>query len=298
MGYVFKEGFKGLGRNVTMTLALVITTAISLALLATGFLVTNMTSATKDIYLDRVEVMVQLDENISAGDKDCSTPECREVLTTLEKQDGVESVTFRSRAQSYERFKELFQDTDPILVQETSPDALPAAVHVRLTDPLNTTPLDAVRNMKQVSDVLDQAQDLEAATKNLDAVRNATFVVAAVQALAALFLIGNMVQIAAFHRREEVSIMRMVGASRWYTQAPFVLEAVLSTFIGALVAAAGLFLGKQLVVDPALQPLYDSRLVAPITSGDLWTVWPIVTLLGLIASGVTAYVALRLYVRR
>lgn len=81
MGYVFKEGFKGLGRNVTMTLALVITTAISLALLATGFLVTNMTSATKDIYLDRVEVMVQLDENISAGDKDCSTPECREVLT-------------------------------------------------------------------------------------------------------------------------------------------------------------------------------------------------------------------------
>lgn len=297
MGYVFKEGFKGLGRNVTMTLALVITTAISLALLATGFLVTNMTSATKDIYLDRVEVMVQLDENISAGDKDCSTPECREVLTTLEKQDGVESVTFRSRAQSYERFKELFQDTDPILVQETSPDALPAAVHVRLTDPLNTTPLDAVRNMKQVSDVLDQAQDLEAATKNLDAVRNATFVVAAVQALAALFLIGNMVQIAAFHRREEVSIMRMVGASRWYTQAPFVLEAVLSTFIGALVAAAGLFLGKQLVVDPALQPLYDSRLVAPITSGDLWTVWPIVTLLGLIASGVTAYVALRLYVR-
>ena len=298
MGYVFKEGFKGLGRNVTMTLALVITTAISLALLATGFLVTNMTSATKDIYLDRVEVMVQLDENISAGDKDCSTPECREVLTTLEKQDGVESVTFRSRAQSYERFKELFQDTDPILVQETSPDALPAAVHVRLTDPLNTTPLDAVRNMKQVSDVLDQAQDLEAATKNLDAVRNATFVVAAVQALAALFLIGNMVQIAAFHRREEVSIMRMVGASRWYTQAPFVLEAVLSTFIGALVAAAGLFLGKQLVVDPALQPLYDSRLVAPIPSGDLWTVWPIVTLLGLIASGVTAYVALRLYVRR
>lgn len=92
--------------------------------------------------------------------------------------------------------------------------------------------------------------------------------------------------------------MRMVGASRWYTQAPFVLEAVLSTFIGALVAAAGLFLGKQLVVDPALQPLYDSRLVAPITSGDLWTVWPIVTLLGLIASGLTAYVALRLYVRR
>ena len=298
MGYVFKEGFKGLGRNITMTLALIITTAISLALLATGFLVTNVTSDTKDIYLERVEVMVLLDEEISAGDENCSSPACREVLTALDGKDGVDSVTYRNRAQSFERFKEMFEKTDPVLVEETSPDALPATIYVRLTDPLDPSPLDAVRDMPQVTDVVDQADDLQAATKNLDAVRNATFVVAFVQALAALFLIGNMVQIAAFHRREEVSIMRMVGASRWYTQAPFVLEAVLSTLIGGIVAIGGLFLGKNLVVDPALQPLYDSRLVAPITAYDLWTVWPLVTLVGLIASGVTAYVALRLYVRK
>ncbi|MCI6207407.1 MAG: permease-like cell division protein FtsX [Corynebacterium glucuronolyticum] len=298
MGYVFKEGFKGLGRNITMTLALIITTAISLALLATGFLVTNVTSDTKDIYLERVEVMVLLDEEISAGDENCSSPACREVLTALDSKDGVDSVTYRNRAQSFERFKEMFEKTDPVLVEETSPDALPATIYVRLTDPLDPSPLDAVREMPQITDVVDQADDLQAATKNLDAVRNATFVVAFVQALAALFLIGNMVQIAAFHRREEVSIMRMVGASRWYTQAPFVLEAVLSTLIGGIVAIGGLFLGKNLVVDPALQPLYDSRLVAPITASDLWTVWPLVTFVGLIASGVTAYVALRLYVRK
>ena len=218
MGYVFKEGFKGLGRNITMTLALIITTAISLALLATGFLVTNVTSDTKDIYLERVEVMVLLDEEISAGDENCSSPACREVLTALDGKDGVDSVTYRNRAQSFERFKEMFEKTDPVLVEETSPDALPATIYVRLTDPLDPSPLDAVRDMPQVTDVVDQADDLQAATKNLDAVRNATFVVAFVQALAALFLIGNMVQIAAFHRREEVSIMRMVGASRWYTR--------------------------------------------------------------------------------
>ncbi|MCS5480945.1 permease-like cell division protein FtsX [Corynebacterium sp. YIM 101645] len=296
--FVLREAFRGLGRNFTMTVALVITTAISLALLATGFLVTQMTGDTKDIYLDRVEVMVQLDEDISANDADCSSQACREVRELLDGAEGVDSVTYRSREQSYERFVEVFQDTDPQLVAETSPDALPAALHVRLSDPLDQTPLEPVRDLPQVDTVVDQVDDLRGATENLDAVRNATFLVAAVQAVAAVFLIANMVQIAAFSRRHEISIMRMVGASRWFTQAPFVLEALISTFIGAVLATVGLFLGKEFVIDKALRGLYESQLIAPVTNADIWLVAPVVTLTGLIFAAVTAQVALRSYVRK
>ena len=143
-----------------------------------------------------------------------------------------------------------------------------------------------------------QVDDLRGATDNLDAVRNATFLVAAVQAVAAIFLIANMVQIAAFSRRDEISIMRMVGASRWYTQAPFVLEAVLATIIGALLATAGLFLGKEFVIDKALRGLYDSQLIAPVTTADIWLVVPVVALIGIVFAGLTAQVALRSYVRK
>ena len=298
LGFVLREAFRGLGRNFTMTIALVITTAISLALLATGFLVTKMTEDTKDIYLDRVEVMIQLDEDISANDDDCSSEACREVRELLDGADGVDSVTFRSREQSFERFVEVFGETDPQLVAETSPDALPAALHVRLTDPLDQAPLEPVRDLPQVDTIVDQVDDLRGATDNLDAVRNATFLVAGVQAIAAIFLIANMVQIAAFSRRDEISIMRMVGASRWYTQAPFVLEAVLATLIGALLATAGLFLGKQFVIDKALRGLYDSQLIAPVTTADIWLVVPVVALIGIVFAGLTAQVALRSYVRK
>ncbi|MCK7642119.1 permease-like cell division protein FtsX [Corynebacterium antarcticum] len=296
--FVAREAFQGLGRNLTMTIALVITTAISLALLATGFLVTGMTERTKDIYLDRVEVMVQLDEDISANDSDCSTEPCREVLNALDGADGVESVIFRSREQSYDHFVEVFEDTDPTLVEATSRDALPAAVHVRLEDPLDTSPLDPVRDLPQVDTVIDQIDDLQSATDNLDAVRNATFLVAAIQALAAIFLIANMVQIAAFSRREEISIMRMVGASRWFTQAPFVLEAVIATLLGSVFAVAGLMAGKSFVVDRALKGLYDSQLIAPITTGDIWVIAPVVALVGVVFAAITAQVTLRLYVRK
>ena len=74
--FIFREGFRGLGRNLTMTIALIITTALSLALVGAGILMSKVTSETKDLYLDRVEVMVELNEEISAGDKDCSSTGC------------------------------------------------------------------------------------------------------------------------------------------------------------------------------------------------------------------------------
>ncbi len=296
--FVFREAIRGLGRNFTMTVALVITTAISLALLASGFLVTNMTERTKQIYLDRVEVMVQFDEATSAGDKDCSSNECQEVLTILESQEGIETVTFRSREQSYQRYVDLFKDSDPLLVAETSPEALPAALHVRLVDPLDTSPLDPVRDLPQVSTVIDQVDDLRGATDNLDAIRNATFLFAGIQAIAAIFLIVNMVQIAAFNRREETEIMRMVGASRWYTQAPFVLEAVFAVVIGSVLSALALFGGKTWVVDRMLSDLYSAQLIARITTADIWFITPIVAVLGVIFAALTAQGTLRWYVRK
>lgn len=298
IGYVLREGFAGLGRNITMTVALVITTAISLALLGTGILVSQMTDETKEIYLDRVEVMVQLDEEVSATDADCSSAGCLEVRDTLEAEDGVESVTYRSREQSYERFVEVFQETDPLLVEETSPDALPAALHVRLEDPTDASPLESVADMPQVVAVADQSADVSAATQNLDSIRTATFVLALVQAIAAIFLIANMVQISAFQRRDEMGIMRMVGASRWFTQAPFVIEAMLATLIGGIVGTGGMFLGKEYVIDPALQGLYDSQLLASIDNADIWTAMPGVTLAGIVFAGLTAYITLRAYVRK
>lgn len=298
LGYVFREAFRGMGRNLTMTIALIITTSISLALLATGFLVTNMTERTKDIYLDRVEVMIQLDEDTSVNDPDCTAQACQEVRAQLEGLDGVDSITYRSQEQSYQRFVEVFQYTDPVLVAETSPDALPAAFHVRLDDPLAVDILDPVRELEQVSAVIDQVDDLRGATENLDSIRNATFLIAAIQILASIFLITNMVQIAAFSRREETEIMRIVGASRWYTEAPFVMEAVLATLIGAVLATAGLFLGKELVIDKALRGLYDSQLIAPVTNSDIWTAAPLLSLIGVVVSGVIAQVTLRFYVRK
>ena len=297
LGFVFREAFKGLGRNITMTIAMVITTAISVALVVAGVLVTQMTNETKDIYLERVEVMVQLNEDISANDPECKDSACAGLKKKLEADEDIESVSYRNRADSYERFVELFKETDPVMVEETSPDALPAAFHVRLKDPTDTAPIDAIASDPAVSDIIDQQEEVRSAAGNLDAIRNATFVLAAVMALAAIMLIANMVQIAAYQRQRETAIMRMVGASRWITHAPFIMEAILGSLGGVILAGVGVIVGKNTVIDPALKDLYHNQLLAPVTAGDVWTALPIVGLVAILCAALTAQVTMRAYVR-
>ena len=297
LGFVFREAFKGLGRNITMTIAMVITTAISVALVVAGVLVTQMTNETKDIYLERVEVMVQLNEDISANDPECKDSACAGLRKKLEADEDIESVNYRNREDSYQRFVELFKETDPVMVEETSPDALPAAFHVRLKDPTDTAPIDAIASNPAVSDIIDQQEEVRSAAGNLDAIRNATFVLAAVMALAAIMLIANMVQIAAYQRQRETAIMRMVGASRWITHAPFIMEAVLGSLGGVILAGVGVIVGKNTVIDPALKDLYHNQLLAPVTAGDVWTALPIVGLVAILCAALTAQVTMRAYVR-
>ncbi len=280
-----------------MTIAMVITTAISVALVVAGVLVTQMTNETKNIYLERVEVMVQLNEDISANDPQCKDSACAGLKKKLEADEDIESVSYRNREDSYERFVELFKETDPVMVEETSPDALPAAFHVRLKDPTDTAPIDAIASDPAVSDIIDQQEEVRSAAGNLDAIRNATFVLAAVMALAAIMLIANMVQIAAYQRQRETAIMRIVGASRWVTHAPFIMEAVLGAVGGVVLAGIGVIVGKNTVIDPALKDLYHNQLLAPVTAGDVWTALPIVGLVAILCAALTAQVTMRAYVR-
>lgn len=298
LAYIFREGFRGLRRNLTMSIALIITTAITLALLGTAVLIGQMTEDTKQIYLDRVEVMVQFDEAVSAGDQDCSSAECSSVRSQLEASDDVEAVRFRSRQESYERFVEIFRESDPTLVQETTPDALPAALHVRLADPTDISPLDPIAQMPGVVRVVDQTDDVSAATDNLDSLRTAATILALVQLIAATFLVANMVLLSAHSRRVETSIMRIVGANRRMSQGPFVVEAVLATALGAALGTLGMVVGNRFVVTPALSGLYDSGLLARVSETDVWQVMPLLGLGGVILSGVIAWATLRLYVRK
>lgn len=293
-GFLVNEVLTGLRRNVTMTIAMIITTAISIGLFGGGLLVVQLANQSRDIYLDRVESQVFLNNDVSANDPTCDLEACRALRTSIEERQDVKSVRFLNRDDAYDDAVTKFPEYKDV----ASKDSFPASFIVKLNDPEQHTEFDtAMLGQPGVLNVLNQKDLIDRLFAVLDGLRNAAFAIAVIQAIGAILLIANMVQVAAYTRRTEVGIMRMVGATRWYTQLPFLVEAVLAATIGVVLAVLGLIVVRSLFLENALQQFYDANLIARIDYADILYVSPIMFAVGVVMAAVTAYVTLRLYVR-
>ena len=202
-GFVVTEVLNGFRRNITMTIAMILTTAISLGLLGGGLIIARMTDQMRDIYGDKVEVTIYLTPDQSALDPDCRASPCQDINELLQANDDVESIDFESQAAAFERYKEQFAG-QPELLEIGTPEALSASFHVKLYDPQHYRIIaEQFDGQPGVQSVADQSAFLDRLFSLLNGIRNATIIVALIQALAALLLISNMVQVAAYTRRTE-----------------------------------------------------------------------------------------------
>ena len=294
-GFLVNEVLTGLRRNVTMTVAMILTTAISIGLLGGGLLVVRLADSSRTIYLDRVESQVFLTNDLSANDPTCDADPCKSLRTQIEDRDDVRSVRFLNRDEAYADAIQKF----PQYKDVAGKDAFPASFIVKLDDPEQHKAFDeAMVGQPGVLNVLNQKDLIDRLFAVLDGLSAVAFAVALVQAIGAILLIANMVQVAAYTRRTEIGIMRLVGATRWYTQLPFLVEAMLAAFIGVVLALIGLLTVRTLFLEKALSQFTQANLIAPLDFADILYIAPILLFVGVVMAGVTAYVTLRLYVRR
>ena len=293
-GFLVNEVVNGLRRNVTMTIAMILTTAISIGLFGGGLLVIQLANQSRNIYLDRVESQVFLSPDVSANDPTCDAEACKALRAKIEARDDVKSVRFLNRDDAYTDAITKFPEYKDV----ASKDSFPASFIVKLNNPEEHNDFDAALvGQPGVLNVLNQKELIDRLFAVLDGLSKAAFAIAVVQAISAILLIANMVQVAAYTRRTEIGIMRMVGATRWYTQLPFLLEAVLAATIGVVLAVIGLIAARALFLEKALDQFYQANLIARIDYADILYISPIMFGIGIVMAAATAYVTLRLYVR-
>jgi cell division transport system permease protein len=291
VNFVFSEVAAGLRRNLTMTVAMILTTGISLGLMGTGLLIAHMINDMREIYYDKVQVSIFLKDDVTEQQRDA-------ISAALKKSPEVKQYIYESKDEAYKRFTQQFKE-QPALIANTPADALPESFRIELVNPerYEVVAQEFPNGQNGVDDVRDEGDFLDRLFSLLNGARNATIAVAVVQALAALLLISNTIQLAAFNRRNETNIMRLVGASRWYTQLPFILEAALAGLIGAGLAIGGLVLTKVLFVDKTLAGPIKAGIIPPVDWSAIATISPIIAAVGVGLAGVAAAVTLRLYVR-
>ncbi|HEX2418948.1 MAG TPA: permease-like cell division protein FtsX [Micromonosporaceae bacterium] len=288
--YVLSEVAVGLWRNVTMTIAMIITMTVSLALLGASVLMFWTVADMRDYYYAEVEVAIFLTDEV--------TDDQRQSLEEALAQDSlVKSQIHETKDEAYARFREQFKDA-PDLVEATQPKSLPESYRVKLNEPEH---FDNIRQKYQtyggVEEIVDQRAVLQKLFDILGSLQGLSLVIALVQGLAALMLVANTIQVAAYSKRREVAIMRLVGASNWFIQAPFVVEAVFAGLIGALLAFLTLVATKYFLLDSeALRPLFEGVLT-PLRWVQIFWMLPLLGAVAAVISAVTGWVTLRFYIK-
>jgi cell division transport system permease protein len=296
--FVFQEIWVGLRRNLTMTVALIVVVAISLSLLGTGLLFVKQVNSTRTYWQSKVEISVYLC-TASSANQACHgavTPQQQaQIQQTLTSMSQVEHVTYVSQEQAYQLFKQDFAN-DQSYVSTVKETDMPPSFEVKLHNPEADYNIvaSAVTGAPGVDSVIDEMTILSKFYKLLDGARNAVVIVALILIVAAILLVANTIRLSAFNRRRETGIMRLVGASNFYIQLPFLLEGVIAGLLGWALATCLLIGVKSLLLNNLQQ--YFSYNVG-LSTADLIEVIVLAMCVGVLLCGVTSFLTLRRYLR-
>jgi len=297
--FVASEVSSGLRRNLTMTLAVIITVAVSLGLFGASLLVRAQVTTMKDFWYDKVEVSIFL------CSKGSDTPSCSGEAVTQAQRDQIKSdleslrplvqeIFYESKADAYARFQEQFKNSP--IADNVSQGALPESFRVKLSDPTSYEVVaSAFAGRPGIEQVNDQRQILDKFFRLLGGLQLIALLIALSMLVVTVLLIVNTMRVAAFSRRRETSIMRLVGASNFYIQLPFLLEAAFSAGVGAVLAIIGLIITKAVVIDQILAPSF--QFTSFVGWDAVFAIAPLMFVVGILLAGLSAFFTLRKYLR-
>lgn len=290
LDYVARETATNLTRNITLTVASVLTVVVSLTLFGSAVLLNQGVNNANDRFKGGIEFIIYLQPTSTQEQKDS-------IRRDLEANPDVkdDGITYVDQDETYDEFKRLFGDS-PELVETVTPDILPPSFRIapRVQDPDVVQALgDQFQAKPGVYEVVFAFEVVKRIQETFNKI-GVRFLLAAVLLLvAALMLILNTIRVAMFARRREIEVMKLVGATDWFIRVPFMLEGLIQGVLGG-VAAVGSMLFINWRWTQGVQEFPDSSGMTAlvVTDGFQWTVAVIIlafgALVGMIGSGIAA----------
>jgi cell division transport system permease protein len=214
--------------------------AISLLLLG-GVQILGM--VVKNVTLNweaKVEISVYLRDDIG--------PEERTSLTQqINNYDEVQEVIYVTKEEAFAEFRERYRH-QPEFYENLPEDALPASLRIKLTDAKFTEEVaDRIQGAPGVDEIRFGGDIIKRLLQVNSLLRTITFGMSLILMVAAAALIANAIRLAIYARRDEIGIMKLVGATNWFIRIPFMLEGVFAALAGALISGAVVLGGNALL---------------------------------------------------
>lgn len=285
----FKDAFKSVFRNFSLSMASVSCTAITLILVAIALLVTdNVNSITKDIE-DVLTIVAFVDSNATDA-------EIEEVKTKINEISNVDTVEFNSKDKIKD---ELSKDEDLKQILDTLD-----------TNPVQSTFVINVREIKKIEDTANKIKELEKIVSvkygeslvnklisMFDVLRNGCIIAVIALILVTAFLIGNTIKITIFSRRNEISIMRLVGTSNSVIKLPFLIEGAVLGIIGSIIPILLTIYGYSFLYDFVGGKLFTDLIVLVRPSSLVYSVSGVLLIVGIVVGMFGSLHAVRKYLK-
>lgn len=296
---VFADAWEGLRRNKSIAVSVILVTMISLYLLGVGLLAQRQVDQMKGYWYDRVQVSIYMCTDTSAQ-PNCSTGAATQdqresVAAQLEEMEPlVKDVYWESEEEAYLRFKQDYKNSP--LAGHIRVGDIPPSYRVQLSDPEEfETVASAFEGAPGVASVPNLREVFSPLFRAINIITAVMVGLAVLTLVSAVLLMATTIRQAAFTRRREIAIMKLVGASNRTIRTPFIIETVASGLIGALMAIGLLWVSAWALFDRYL--LQENSGTAFISSNDVWVIAPFL-LVGVVVLAIgTSTVTLWRYLR-
>ena len=301
--YVFSELGNGLRRNVSMTIAVVVTIFVSLTLVGMGLLLNAQAEKAEEYWGSKLQITVFLcNQNSTTAncvDGEVTGAQKREIEQVLEQHPEVASWRLQSKQEAYDKWRSAYvsnDETEQRVYESIRPSDMQESYWVQLKDPEKFMGIKSqVSGLDGVNTVRDLREVLKPIYFWMNVMKWGAIAIAGFLIFAAVLQVGNTIRLAAFARRREIGIMRLVGASSLYIQLPFLMEALFAALIGVGLAGGAIAAFMYFVIYEMLRP--TSNIVAWIDWSDgIWAIgW--IALIGLLLTLVPTLAMTRKYLK-
>lgn len=264
IGYHLREGFRSIFTHGLMSFAAICMILACLIIMGSFTLVAINLDNTLGSLEEQNEFTAYIEDGLTDD-------EAKALQSKLQAVSNVSSATFVSREEALDNYVKRYADSENKGLFENLPENVLRhryRVHVVDIEAMSTT-VAAVETVEGVADV-NAALDI---AKGFVTLRNVASAVATILVLMllviSLFIIANTIKLATFHRRDEISIMKMCGATNWFVRWPFIFEGIMLGLMGALLA---FFLqwGVYTVMIRAITQYGGLQLIAIVPFQDIW----------------------------
>lgn len=300
-GLVLGEVWNGLRRNMSVVISVVLVTFVSLTFVGAAILMQLQIQQMKTFWYDRAQVAVYLcteyDESATCAGADAGEEEIAAVEDALNSETlkpYIDDYFFVDHDQAYTEFTKQFEG-NPI-VDITKPEQLNQTFWLKLKDPSRSDIIqETFSGIPGVQSVSDQRSLLDRIFLFLGVASYTAIAIAGLMLIAAMLLISTTIRLSAYSRRREIGIMRLVGASNRFIQTPFIVEGIIASLVGAVLAgAASVAIVKFFVQDFLAR---EVPFTSYITVDQSLIVPPILIVLGVALSAIAAKIAITRYLR-